>query len=117
MDSYESRLKPYVRTCVTIGNQCVLHRGFFLVPTRALNHGTVQSIIESKRGFPLPNDYNEIAYCLEWWGRGVDSHWQQDVLGLMYLCFQEQGTCVDKKNMFKFSIGMLHYDQRVKHTL
>jgi hypothetical protein len=27
MDSCESRLKPYVRTCVTIGNPCVLHFG------------------------------------------------------------------------------------------
>ena len=25
MDSYESRLKPYIRMCVTIGNPCVLH--------------------------------------------------------------------------------------------
>jgi hypothetical protein len=25
MDSYESRLKPYVCTCITIGNPCVLH--------------------------------------------------------------------------------------------
>jgi hypothetical protein len=36
----------------------------------------------------------------------VDHHWQQDVLGLMYMCCQE-GTFVERKSMFKFSIGML----------
>jgi hypothetical protein len=47
-----------------------------------------------------------MADSLEWWGRAIDSHWEQDVLGVMYMCFEE-GTAVARKNMFKFCIELL----------
>ena len=66
----------------------------------------MQSIIQSQTGYPLPQNFSEMADSLEWWGRVVDCHWQQNVLGLMYLCLKEV-TFVGRKKLFDFSIGML----------
>jgi hypothetical protein len=90
-------------------------RGFFLLPTKAIPHEIVQKIIHSGSAFPLPKDFSEMADSLEWWRRAVDCDWEQNILGLMYTCCKEQ-TPMDRKNMFKFSIGMLVDRKMEQHS-
>ena len=93
---------------VKVKNHGVLFhsRGFFLLLTGAIPNEILQNMITSKTAFPLPQEYSEMADCLEWWGRAIDGHWEQDVLGLMYLCLEE-GMPVQKSKLFEFSIGIL----------
>jgi hypothetical protein len=73
----------WILFCAKSPQALFCHNGIHLLPTATLSNELIQEIIVREDGIPLPNDYNDIAYCMEHWGRGIDGRWYQDVLHLM----------------------------------
>jgi hypothetical protein len=89
-------------------NQNSLFRndGWYLVPTSALRNDIVREIVVAKQGLPIPDQWDDIANCMEHWGRAIDSEWQQKVLAHLASYLVEHDA-FDWKQVYYECISML----------
>jgi hypothetical protein len=82
------------------------NNGFHLTPTACLSNETMQEMIVIDKAIPLPSDYDDIAFCMEYWGRGVCGLWQQQVLSVAH-SFLSEGEHLPKKYLYYEMIYLL----------
>jgi hypothetical protein len=66
------------------GSNDIRFRGnsLFLLRTACVTGDVVQSLIISEVALPLPPDFDDVADCMEWWGRCISGQWYLEVLSL-----------------------------------
>jgi hypothetical protein len=75
--------------------------GWYLIPTSSFRNETMQEMIVTNHALPFPSDWNEIAYCMEHWGRAIDAHWQQEVLAHLSYYIVHNKRIEKKEVMFR----------------
>lgn len=89
-------------------------RGYFLLRTSCISNSLMQQIIVHKEGMPLPNDCNEVADVMEYWGLGVSGRWQQNVLHMMHELLTA-GDAMETRHFFCQCIVMI-VERRVREA-
>jgi hypothetical protein len=73
--------------------------GFHLLPTSCLSNQGIQNITVSGEGIPLPPEYDQVIWSMQYWGASYDGLWYQEVLSFIHSLLID-GEEMDEQYLF-----------------